>query len=605
VSGAAGAAIAYLLLRAGLPEYQLYGAAWTTLVCIIVSLVGAAYEPYRKGARLVARIVKAGHAVAYVVCLLLAESRGWYGLGLLETTLLWEMQVLFIALSILWSILIVCAVLAAFVGMFVKSTGDQAANARSNAAIRTGRQTLALSSGAFLAVLIFIWSGIFAFGRDKLHVYECLTPTSIAGAVEGPAEFTRFLRQTPDTAAVRRCSERATHGDMVPWPPSDVPYQPGTSQNYFTGWLVVSVSTGAPIALGIAAMAFFMLLWMAIPSVRSEGMPPRRCTNQESLRMGRWLSRGLDATSVVAGLLTIAVFIVPLMFALLDSMRRRGVSYGSVTPYLEALTNGTASLLTTSGAFLVAFGALLVTGIAKVGGAALDVVLDVDNYLRTTPEDGPPRAKISERYVSLLRHLASDDEHGNPRYAGIVIVAHSLGALITVEQLRFLQAAVSAGGDPELANLGFGPKGNAVQRTRLALFTMGNPLRQLINRFFPHRYRWVREEPDNGASPMADAVPDDIPQLPTIVLPDPSRLNVVRWDNAYRSGDYVGRAMWLDEWFCRNTEGADGGNPPSRPSFLGQPRFGEMCIGSGAHTHYWDDTAPDVARHVDYLIATM
>jgi hypothetical protein len=29
----------------------------------------------------------------------------------------------------------------------------------------------------------------------------------------------------------------------------------------------------------------------------------------------------------------------------------------------------------------------------------------------------------------------------------------------------------------------------------------------------------------------------------------------------------------------------------------------EACIGPGAHTHYWDDTAPDVAAFLDDLIA--
>ena len=29
----------------------------------------------------------------------------------------------------------------------------------------------------------------------------------------------------------------------------------------------------------------------------------------------------------------------------------------------------------------------------------------------------------------------------------------------------------------------------------------------------------------------------------------------------------------------------------------------EMCIGLGAHTHYWDRSAPDVAARLDALIA--
>jgi hypothetical protein len=28
----------------------------------------------------------------------------------------------------------------------------------------------------------------------------------------------------------------------------------------------------------------------------------------------------------------------------------------------------------------------------------------------------------------------------------------------------------------------------------------------------------------------------------------------------------------------------------------------EMCIGAGAHTHYWDQSAPDIAEKLDDLI---
>jgi hypothetical protein len=28
----------------------------------------------------------------------------------------------------------------------------------------------------------------------------------------------------------------------------------------------------------------------------------------------------------------------------------------------------------------------------------------------------------------------------------------------------------------------------------------------------------------------------------------------------------------------------------------------EFCIGAGAHTHYWDDTAPDIAESLNELI---
>jgi hypothetical protein len=260
------------------------------------------------------------------------------------------------------------------------------------------------------------------------------------------------------------------------------------------------------------------------------------------------------------------------------------------------------------GTALAASAVVVVTGVAKFGGSVLDLVLDVDNYLRTTPADSPPRARIAERFVSLLRYLASDAPEGG-RYDSVVIIAHSLGALITADLLRFLETEQA---DPALARLGFGSaQPDARPRKRpLHLFTMGAPIRQLINRFFPHRYRWVRDTPDNGVGPVPDsscAVAD----VPSPVTPEPSRLGVQRWDNAYRSGDYVGRAMWLNEWYVRNLEGPDHGQWPEAPTMIVNPsprepsvRFGEMCIGVGGHTHYWDNSAPDIAAHLDELIAT-
>ena len=39
-------------------------------------------------------------------------------------------------------------------------------------------------------------------------------------------------------------------------------------------------------------------------------------------------------------------------------------------------------------------------------------------------------------------------------------------------------------------------------------------------------------------------------------LPDPAELGLTAWVNAYRSGDYVGRSLWLTEWY-RRTIGGD------------------------------------------------
>ena len=110
------------------------------------------------------------------------------------------------------------------------------------------------------------------------------------------------------------------------------------------------------------------------------------------------------------------------------------------------------------------------------------------------------------------------------------------------------------------------------------LLTMGCPLRQLYARRFPRLYAWARE--DRGGV-VRDAAPD------------PALLHVDRWVNAYRSGDYIGRLVWRDDtapnaWTV-NARYNDGDRT-------------EFCIGAGAHTHYWDRTAPMIAKEIDALI---
>src|SRR5260370_21057096 len=78
-----------------------------------------------------------------------------------------------------------------------------------------------------------------------------------------------------------------------------------------------------------------------------------------------------------------------------------------------------------------------------------------------------------------------------------------------------------------------------------------------------------------------------------------------KWVSAYRSGDYIGRSLWLNEWYGRTTTGT--GEYP-QPISVAQDNAAalvreEMCIGAGAHQHYWDQSAPDIAEKLDLLIS--
>jgi len=72
--------------------------------------------------------------------------------------------------------------------------------------------------------------------------------------------------------------------------------------------------------------------------------------------------------------------------------------------------------------------------------------------------------------------------------------------------------------------------------------------------------------------------------------------------NAYRSGDYIGRWLWAGQWLVRNESDCSGEDPDTAEE--GAPlSCDEMRIVLGAHTHYWDRSAPDVAARLDELIA--
>jgi hypothetical protein len=238
----------------------------------------------------------------------------------------------------------------------------------------------------------------------------------------------------------------------------------------------------------------------------------------------------------------------------------------------------------------------LILGIAvKYLSSALDAILDVDTYLRTTPRNDVPRARIVERFVALMRYLHEYRGADGRGYDHIVVVGHSLGSVISADLLRFLKR----GAMPALTRFAFAdhPEG----RLPISLFTMGSPLRQLLSRFFPHLYQWIREVPDGGGQlPTMRMVGTPINPAAT---PDPvTELGARQWVNYYRSGDYVGRAIWEDDWYVRTHTG--GGAFPAGPDTFTDPATTrvEACIGLGAHTHYWDRTAPDVAIMLDAMI---
>jgi hypothetical protein len=253
---------------------------------------------------------------------------------------------------------------------------------------------------------------------------------------------------------------------------------------------------------------------------------------------------------------------------------------------LQALVFSAAGV----GATLSVLGGQLSRRIPSLRGP-LDVALDVDNHFREFPRTDIPRAHIFSRYAALLEHVRAQG------YERIVVVSHSQGTVISTELLRFLssrdQLAPTPGDLPRLRDRPLPP---------VSLLTLGCPLRQLYGARFPGLYAWVLAK--NGA----------------VFGPRAADIGVQRWMNAFCSGDYVGRWLWSDagsdephlrhpmsntlagDTFGR-TDAYTGFDPmPPVEAVLDAAREVEVCLGLGAHTHYFERDQTTVAWMIDYLV---
>jgi hypothetical protein len=354
---------------------------------------------------------------------------------------------------------------------------------------------------------------------------------------------------------------------------------------------ILSVN-GAPIFVGgmiLTAFVALIVIWAMWPSVWTELRPIRPSSGPaaapQAERYGHWLSSGFRLMRWAGELVGFGVLLGTTIAAVTLWNRRSG--HPIHWPGVLSLTPDALLPLKLFGAITGTVAGLLALGRIADGLAlgfrpALDVLLDVDNYLRYHPRNRTPRARIAERYTTLLRHLCrwkdrSPDSSGS-QYDALIIIAHSQGTVITADLLRFLRRERRSNPEfePDLDRLLSDAPAEGL--LPVYFFTMGCPLRQLYRLRFPDLYRWVDPPESSGGTD-----------------PDPETLGVTRWVNVYRSGDYVGRNLWTPDMDPHLF------TPGARPRTIDAVRS-EGCIGAGAHTHYWDDTAPMVAVELDQLI---
>jgi len=335
-----------------------------------------------------------------------------------------------------------------------------------------------------------------------------------------------------------------------------------------------------PLVVAFTVLGSFALL-VLMPSLLEEISPTTnidaRGRRPEAIvwseRLGAWLGGGLTwlwrtlavvvpPGAIVGGLLYLA-FVYQQFAYTADKPGPAARWIADWLDYLQGQTLVAAGKWLAGGAVTVAaLGARFKQTFGRLR-VALDAVLDVDNYFADPPNRRPPRARIYSRYAALLAYLR---DRG---YARIVIVAHSQGAVISADLLRYLHAqrrlSAIAGDRP------------------IALVTVGSPLRDLYAEHFPLLYRWMgsREGGFAAAGPRA------------------ADIGAVEWVNACRSGDYVGRFVWTlpRHAFRIALVGSDGRVEAERAGDRT-----EFCLGAGAHTHYFTDDAVALAVEIDRLI---
>ena len=532
-------------------------ALMTESVAIISVLIGVIVALYNRQRPRVAWIAKR-FGVLFGGYLL---GNIWTSSGDMVTAVFRDVEAVYIVLGFTWGLFIVLSWIAFEAGRRVRSAARGTPSYdRVSRASWTARLTLALPAALFLITTIVIWYGLWSATDTWLRDY-CYVPVLLAWLPP------------------------ASHGDR--W-----------IVEFVSALIINGAAFGFAPLVGAAAVSAVLSIYATAPIVVTEVFPYKRTV--AGTRTGVWLDHGFVLLRQAGRILGFGVLVLlPLGALLLISTWPVIAQYvpaalkvpdETLFGWNRAILMRAAALLVPTAAGLLAFGGRL-KSLALGFRNIVDVALDVDNYLRGWPLNDAPRARICARFSSLLRYV-----YAQP-YDAFVVIAHSQGSVIAADLLRVIKAAHLEHADPGLG---------ARRGRPIRFFTMGSPLRQLYGLRFPHLYQWARAD-------ATDAWTDPRQEIASDAAPDPKQLDVEIWVNAYRSGDYVGRFLWRPERcaFAYDTPAGDILHPwridahrhviASTTDVPVNRR--EFCIGAGAHTHYWDRTAPQIAVELDELIS--
>jgi hypothetical protein len=333
-------------------------------------------------------------------------------------------------------------------------------------------------------------------------------------------------------------------------------------------------------AVYLLIIAAIIAVWGLLPSLLTEALPAW-ADRFNSRAHGAWMSSALWALRVSGEFVFLGVLVlIPASSIALSIATQIQGGPAWLTQAIKTIEDslpGSMDLVKALGVAVVASATSLVALRGQLQKLTLGLrtplqaSLDVDSWMRESPKEGTISARICARYISVLRALCGKEQPmDGTGYGAIVIVAHSQGTVITASLARYLSWYPHRRKELDLEDLG--------RTVPVYFMSAGSPLQQLYALRFPHLYNW--------AGGVAAGV-----------APDPSQLGVVHWVNAYRSGDYIGRLFW-----SANRPGGGFEKCPDASNVEIDDTRSEICVGAGAHTHYFDRHAPVVAEILDQLI---
>jgi len=601
-------------------SYKLLAFEWLVVLAILVGMLIHQYSLRRPGA----------DKVGIFLALLLAVLALWNSVfkvqnspvGILKLSFkliewIYSLLVFFwLLFFLLYFVVLIWGLVVLIWGWFAQRGLTGRAKERAKRASWTASVSLWIPSVSFISVTLTLWAALANVGASLLpkdHGLYCYQAASLL-----PKDYGPYCLASPL--------------------PKDYPYGP---TDWFRNWFSLKDTYDTPsdfinelifdpvlgIAIYLIVIVLLLMAWSFLPSVWAEVQPPESTPPTDkpkaevqppestpptdkpnsdeklSLNFGIWLNNGYRTVHCFLPMISALFILFVIAYFILIRIKNPwaeniDLSKSFIETFIETLPKSLAAILTASATSILVLGRRLQQLSLGIGNV-IDVILDVDNYLRLHPKKNNPRARIFSRYYSLLRYLCEQtDSQNQPKYDALILVAHSQGAVITADLLRFIKKEKPKSLEPLFYS-------DSPKKLPVYFFSMGNPLRQLYSVGFPHLYEWVinYNEPDkNGHNDYDENGLGDKPK--------PEDLGLEQWVNTYNSGDYVGRYLWRKSKSEANEKKLAREEKLFKPSssvedkdnISEKGKYREFCLGAGAHTHYWNATTNRVADEINRLI---